>query len=86
MSVFLGIPFVLENTLCLDCPGSTMEKNPSANAGDAEDTGMIPGLGRIPGGENGNPPQYSCLENSMDREVWWVGYNPGGHKELDMTE
>ena len=41
--------------------------NLSFNAGD---TGSIPGLGRFPGGENGNPLQYSCQENSMDRRVW----------------
>ena len=44
-----------------------MVKNPSANAGDAEDMGLIPGSGRVPGEGNGNPFQYSCLENSMDR-------------------
>ena len=58
-------------------------KESACNAGDLS---LIPGSGRFPGGENGNPPQYSCLENSMDIEVWWVGYNPGGHKELDMIE
>ena len=47
----------------------------------AEDLGSIPGSGRSPGGGNGNPLQYSCLENSMDR-----GYRPGGHKEADTTE
>ena len=45
-----------------------MVKNPPANAGDA---GSIPGLGRSSGEENGNPLQYSCLENLMDRD-WWV--------------
>ena len=45
-------------------------KNPLANAGDARDVGLIPGLGRSPGVENGNPLQYSCLENPMDREAW----------------
>ena len=40
------------------------------NAWNAGDPGSIPGLGRSPGEENGNPLQYSCLENSMDREVW----------------
>ena len=45
-------------------------KNPSTNAGDVRDTGLIPGLGRSPGGGNVNPLQYSCLENSMDREAW----------------
>ena len=47
-----------------------MIKNPSANAGDAEDMGLIPGSGRVSGEGNGNPLQYSCLENSMDREAW----------------
>ena len=46
-----------------------MVKNPPANAGD---TGSIPGLGRPPGGGNGNPLQYSCLENPMDRGAWWA--------------
>ena len=40
------------------------------NAGDARSMGLIPGLGRSPGEGNGNPLQYSCLENSMDREAW----------------
>ena len=42
-------------------------KNPPANAGDIRDGGLIPGLGRSPGGGHGNPLQYSCLENPMDR-------------------
>ena len=42
-------------------------KNPPANAGD---TGSIPGSGRCPGGGNGNPLQYSCQENAMDRGAW----------------
>ena len=47
-------------------------KNPSVNARDPKDTLLIPGSGRSPGVGNGNPLQYSCLENSMDREAWWV--------------
>ena len=47
-------------------------KNPSANAGDIRDTGLSPGWGRSPGGGHGNPLQYSCLENPMDRGAWWV--------------
>jgi len=43
-------------------------KEPASNAGDL---GLIPGLVRSPGEENGNPLQYSCLENSMDRGAWW---------------
>ena len=46
-------------------------KNPPANAGDLRDTGSIPGLRRFPRGGNGNPLQYSCLENPMDRKAWW---------------
>ena len=42
-------------------------KNPPANAGDIRDTGLVPGLGSYPGGEHGNPLQYSCLGNPMDR-------------------
>ena len=42
-------------------------KNPPANAGDIRDVGSIPGSGRSPGGEHGNPLQHSCLENPMDR-------------------
>ena len=45
-------------------------KNPSANAGDIGDSGLIPGWGRSPGGGHGNPLQYSCLENPMDRGAW----------------
>ena len=45
-------------------------KNPSANAGDARNMGSIPGLGRFPGAGNGNPLQYSRLENSIDIGTW----------------
>ena len=47
-----------------------MVKNPPANAGDTRDMGSLPGSGVSPGGGNGNPLQYSCLENSMDRGAW----------------
>ena len=46
-------------------------KNLPANAGDTRDMSLIPGLGRSPEGGNGNPLQYSCLENPMDRGAWW---------------
>ena len=59
-------------------------KNPSANACNAGDMGSIPGLERSPGVGNGNPLQYSCLENSMDRGA--AGFNPWSHRELDTTE
>ena len=67
-----------------DFPGGSMVKNLPDNVGDMRDTGLTPGLGRFTGERNGNPLQYSCLGNPMDRNL--AGYRPGGHKELDMTE
>ena len=49
-----------------------MVKNLSANAWDVRDVGSISGLGRSPGRGHGNPLQYSCLENPMDRGAWWA--------------
>ena len=55
----------------IDFPsGVDGKENPSANAGDVRDMGSIPGSGRSPGGEDGNPFQYSCLENPMDSGAW----------------
>ena len=48
-------------------PGGSVVKNPPANAGDL---GLIPGSGRFPGESKGNPLQYTCLENPMDRGAW----------------
>ena len=47
-------------------------KESTCNAEDTGDSGSVPGSGRSPGEENGNPLQYSCLENSMDRGAWWA--------------
>ena len=60
-------------------------KNPPANAGDIRDLGSISGSGRSPGGEHGNPLQYSCLENPRGQRSL-EGYSPGGHKESETTE
>ena len=59
-----------------------MVKNSPADSGDA---GLIPESGRSPGEGNGNPLQYSCLENPMDGKAL-VGYSPWGCKESDTTE
>ena len=61
-----------------------MVKNLPANAGDIRDVGLIPGLGRSPGGRHGNPLQYSCLENPMDRGAWWAAVHRIA--ESDPTE
>ena len=58
-------------------PGDSDGKESACNAED-------PGSGRFSGEENGYPLQYSCLENSMDREAWQAN-SPWGHKESDMT-
>ena len=53
-------------------PGGSSSKESACNAGDAGDMGLIPGLGRSPGGGRDNSLQYSCLENPSDRGVWWA--------------
>ena len=63
-------------------PVTLVVKNPPANAGFIRDSGSIPGLGRFPEEGNGNPLQYSCLGNSMDRGPWWAAV-PGVTRELD---
>ena len=60
-------------------------KNPPANAGDIRDAGLIPGSERSPGGGNGKPLQYPCLENPYGQRNLG-GYSPWGRKEFDMTE
>ena len=50
----------------------TVVKNLPANARDLRDAGSVPGLWRYPGGGDGNPLQYSCLENPIDRRAWWA--------------
>ena len=70
MEVFTGLPQWLSG------------KESACNAGD---TGSIPGSGRSPGEGHGNPLQYSCLENPMDRGAWWATVQ-WGCKESDMTD
>ena len=56
----------------LGFPGGSVVKNLPANAGDVGDADLSPELGRLPGVGNGNPLQYSCLENSTHRGAWWA--------------
>ena len=53
-------------------PGGSVSKESACNAGDTGDVGLISGSGRSPGGGHGNPLQYSCQENPMDRGAWWA--------------
>ena len=64
--------------------GGANGKEPLANAGDIRGVGLIPGLRRSPKGGHGNPLQYSCLENPMDRGAWSATVH--GVTELDTTE
>ena len=73
--VFGFFPCAVFTTVSAKCsphglPSGSVVKNPPANAGDAGDADWIPGLGRSLGEGNGNPLQYSCLGNLMDREAW----------------
>ena len=87
----MGISLPIESSMVLKglcsisgLPSGTMGKNPPDNAGDASDTGSVPGSGRSPGVGNANPLQCSCLKNSMDGEsggLWSMGT-----QELDAAE
>ena len=63
---------LFEASMFVLIPSGPVVKNLPASAGGAGDMGSIPGLGSSYGGENGNPLQYSCLENPMDRRAWWA--------------
>ena len=64
-------------------PGGSMVKNLPANAGDS---GSILGSGRFPGGGNGNPLWYSCLENPMDREAWQVSVHGVAKSQTQLSD
>ena len=60
-------------------------KNLPANSGDARDLGLIPGLGRSPGEGNGDPLQYFCLENPMDREIWQATVHGVAKSQIQLS-
>ena len=67
-------------------PIGSVVKNLSANAGDAEDEASILGLGRSPRDGNGNPLQYSCLENPMDRGAWWAAVDRVTESQTQLSD
>ena len=74
--IYIYIYISLQNHQ-LSFPGGSVGKESAYNVGDLV---SIPGLGRSPGEGNGNPLQYSCLENSMDREAWWAVQSMGSQR------
>ena len=77
----VGNDLATELTVWLGFPGGSVAKNPPAKEGDL---GLIPGSERSPGEGNGNPLQYSCLGNTMDRGLWQATVH-GVTKKSDMT-
>ena len=63
-----------------------MVKNLPANAGDIREAGLIPRSGRSPGGGHGNPHQYSCLENPMDRGAWQATVHRVAKSQTQLSE
>ena len=61
-------------------------KNPPANAGDIKSRGFDPWVGKISGAGNGNPLQYSCLENSMDRGAWWATVHGATKSRIQLRD
>ena len=66
--------------------GALMVKNPPAYAGHVREEGLIPKLGRSPGGGNGNLLQYSCLENPMDRGAWWATVHRVAKRQTQLND
>ena len=75
-----------DSNIVLGFPGAIVVKNPPANARDEIDVSLIPGPGRSSGIENGNPLQYSCLENSMDRGAWWATVHGAEKNQTQLSD
>ena len=74
---------MLPTPVFLGFPGGSDSQESACNAGDL---GSIPGLGRFPGGRHGNPRQYSCLENSMDKGVWQASVNGVAKSQTRLSD
>ena len=79
LSILLQFLTYVCMNLCFS-DGSAVRNLPA----NARDVGLVPGLGKSPGEGNGNPLQYSCLENPMDRGAWWASVH--GVAESDATQ
>ena len=74
----------MKHTLNMGFPGgSVVKKNLPANAGEV---GSIPGSGRSSVGGNGNPRQYSCLKNSIDRRAWWAAVHGVAKSQVQLSD
>ena len=73
----------LPTPVFLGFPGGSDGKESACNAGDL---GSVPGWGRSPGGGHGNPLQYSCLENPMDRGAWWATVHGGTKSQTGLKD
>ena len=82
MYLLYMVYILLNYSIYVGFPGSPDGKESACNVGDL---GLIPGLGRSPGGGHSNPLQYSCVKNPMDRGAWG-SYRPGGLKESDTSD
>ena len=82
---FLSLFFYVELTYYLGFPDASVDKEFTSSTGDIGDASLIPGSGRCPGGDHGNPFQCSCLGNPMDRGTWWATAHMVT-EELDTTE
>ena len=80
-----ALDYLLHTPDLLGFPDGSVSKESACNAEDAGDVGSISGSGRSPEGRNGNPFQFSCLEDPMDRGAWWVTVQEVT-EESDMTE
>ena len=67
-------------------PDGSSGKESTCNAGDTRDSGLIPGLERSPRGGNGNPLQYYCLENHMDRGAWWATVHGAPKSQIHVSK
>ena len=66
--------------------GGSVDKESAGDAGDAEDTGLIPGSGRSPGGGHGNLLQYSCLENPHGQTAWWPTVHEVAKRQTRLSD